>query len=308
MQIQGFLILLFALLVAAMLALDLGVFHRRAHRVSLKESLLWGGLWIALALLFALLICRLMGLRAALQYLTAYTIEKSLSVDNMFVFLLIFEYFAVPPKYQHRVLFWGILGAVLMRGAFIAMGITLLRSFHFMVYVFGAFLIYTGLRVARRKEAQVAPERNPILRAFRKVLPTSTRYHGQRFFFRQGGRLVASPLVVVLLVIESTDIVFALDSIPAVLAITTDPLIVYTSNIFAILGLRALYFALSELMHMFYYLNQGLAAILVFVGAKMVLSRFYHVPVGIALTVVLLILTATMVASYKWHPERFRRR
>ena len=293
----------FNLFVLAMLALDLGVFHRRSHQVTIKEALVWSGVWITLALLFNLGVYQWYGPQAALEFLTGYLIEKSLSIDNIFVFLLIFSYFGVPERYQHKVLFWGILGALVMRAVFIFAGISLIQRFHWIIYIFGAFLILTGIRMITEKDKEIHPEKNPALKLFRRMIPVTGAYQGSHFFVKEGGRHFATPLFVVLLVVETTDVIFAVDSIPAILAITVDPFIVYTSNVFAILGLRALYFALAGVMKLFHHLRYGLSAILVFVGAKMLLADFYKIPVGIALGVVAGILLISVIASLV-HPHR----
>ncbi len=288
----------FNVFVLAMLALDLGVFHRKAHVVKIKEALIWSAVWITLALLFNLGIYFWRGEVAALEFLTGYLLEKSLSVDNVFVFLLIFSYFRVPALCQHKVLFWGILGALIMRAIFIAAGITLIQQFHWVIYVFGAFLIFTGIKMALQKDKEIHPEKNPVIKLFRRLMPVTEDYDEEsRFFVRKAGRLHATPLFVALLVVETTDVIFAVDSIPAILAITNDPFIVYTSNVFAILGLRALYFALAGIMQLFHYLHYGLSAILVFVGAKMLLADIYKIPIGIALGVVAGILLVSVIAS-----------
>jgi tellurite resistance protein TerC len=287
----------FTLFVLAMLALDLGVFHRESHEVRIREAMIWSGVWVALALLFNLGLYYLRGPEPALEFLTGYLIEKSLSVDNIFVFLLIFTYFRVPPRYQHRVLFWGVLGALLMRAILIALGISLIQRFHWVIYVFGAFLILTGVKMALGKDKDIRPERNPALRIFRRFAPVTDEYRDGKFFVKQGGRYFATPLLIALVVVETTDLVFAVDSIPAILAITPDPFIIYTSNVFAILGLRALYFALAGVMRSFHYLHYGLSAILVFVGSKMLLADFYEIPVGVALGVVAGILFISVIAS-----------
>lgn len=289
--------ILFNLFVLAMLALDLGVFHRKAHVVRLKEALGWSVVWICLALLFNLLIYFWLGSETALQFLAGYIIEKSLSVDNLFVFLLIFSYFSVPSVYQHKILFWGILGALIMRAIFIAAGITLIEKFHWMIYLFGGFLIITGIKMAFQKDKELHPEANPVLRLFRRFVPVTDQYHNDHFFVLKEGKRWATPLFVVLLLIETTDVIFAVDSIPAILAVTRDPFIVYTSNVFAILGLRALYFALAGIMQLFHYLHYGLSLILVFVGTKMLISDIYKVPIGIALAVIAGILIVSVIAS-----------
>src|SRR6266571_950335 len=283
--------------VLVMLAVDLGVLHRRAHEVTLKEALVWSGIWIALALLFALGVYSWDGPQPALEFLTGYLIEKSLSVDNIFVFVLIFSYFKVPVRYQHTVLFWGILGALVMRAIFIFAGIALLQRLHWILYVFGALLILTGIKMATEKDKKIHPDKNPVLKLFRRLVSVTEDYHTDHFFVKQVGHYAATPLFIVLLVVETTDVIFAVDSIPAILGITMDPFLVYTSNVFAILGLRALYFALAGVMRLFHYLHYGLSAILVFVGAKMLLADVYKLPVGAALSVVAGILLIAIVAS-----------
>ncbi|HEY3228378.1 MAG TPA: TerC family protein [Roseiflexaceae bacterium] len=280
-----------------MLALDLGVFHRAAHEVSLKEAAIWSAVWIALALSFNLVIYLWRGPEVGLQFFTGYLIEKALSVDNIFVFVLIFAAFGVPAVYQHRVLFYGILGALVMRGVLIGLGTALVSSFHWVLYLFGAFLIVTGIKMARHQTTEVHPGQNPLVRLLRRFFPVTAEYAGQHFFVRRDGRRWATPLLLVLLVVESTDLVFALDSIPAIFAITTDPFIVYTSNVFAILGLRALYFLLAGSVRRFAYLQLGLAAVLVFVGVKMVLADLYKIPIAVSLGVIATILATAIGAS-----------
>ena len=287
----------FILFVFLMLALDLGVFHRKAHVIEIKEALLLSIFWISLAIMFNTGIYLWSGEQKALEFLTGYVIEKALSVDNLFVFLMIFSYFHTPSIYQHKILFWGILGALIMRAIFIATGITLIEKFHVVIYIFGAFLVITGFKMAFQGDKKIEPEKNPLLRYFRKVMPITKNYEEDKFFVKRAGKYFVTPLFVVLLVVESTDILFAVDSIPAILAITTDPFIVYTSNIFAILGLRALYFALARVMPMFYYLNYGLSAILTFVGTKMLISDYYKVPTMISLGVVAGILVIAVIFS-----------
>jgi tellurite resistance protein TerC len=293
----------FGTLVAVMMALDLGVFHRQKHEIKFKEAAAWSAVWIALALAFAGLIAWRRGAHSALEFLTGYIIEESLSVDNLFVFLLVFSYFAVPSHYQHGVLFWGILGAMVFRAIFIIVGVALIERFEWVIYVFGAILIVSGVKMALEKEKEIHPDRNPVLTLFRKLMPITQEYEGGKFFVRREGRTFATPLLLVLLVVETTDLIFAVDSIPAVLAITRDRFIVYTSNIFAILGLRALYFALKGAMDLFHHLHYGLSIILVFVGAKMILSHYVHIPTGIALGVVGGVLMLSVVASLIW-PEK----
>jgi tellurite resistance protein TerC len=299
--------IVFGIMIPVMLVLDLGVFHRTAHAVKIKEALLWSAAWISLALLFDLGIYFLVGPEKALTFLTGYLVEESLSVDNLFVFLIIFTYFSVPAAYQHRVLFWGILGAVFMRGIFIVAGLTLLTRLHWVIYIFGAFLVYTAGRLAfAKEEREIRPEKNPVLRLFRRLVPLTKRYHGQRFLVTGGRHRLATPLLMVLVVIETTDIIFAVDSVPAVLSITQDTFIVYTSNILAVMGLRSLYFALSGVIVKFYYLSYGLAVILAFLGVKMIISDFYKMPVAMSLGVVVGILTIAGLLSVvrrKKHPE-----
>jgi len=289
--------ILFNIFVLAMLALDLGVFHRKAHEVKIKEAVAWSAVWIALALLFNVGVYFWRGPEQAQAFLTGYLIEKSLSVDNIFVFLLIFSYFHVDSIYQHKVLYWGILGALIMRGVFIAAGVTLIQQFHWVIYIFGAFLVLTGIRMALQKHKEIHPERNPVLKLFRRFLPTTDHYVQGKFFVKPNRRILATPLFAVLLVVETTDLIFAADSIPAILAITPDSFIVYTSNVFAILGLRALYFALAGAMRLFHYLHFGLSSILVFIGIKMLLADIYKIPIFIALSVVAGILIISVVVS-----------
>src|SRR5262245_42263755 len=265
----------FFALVAVMLALDLGVFHRKERRISLREALFWSIVWTVIAFFFNYWIYSKFGSEPGIEFLTGYVIERSLSFDNIFVFVVIFNYFAVPAEYQHRVLFWGILGALLSRGVFIFAGTGLLSRFEWLIYVFGAFLVYTGFKVLAQKETEVEPEKNPVVQLFKRFTPLTDRYHGKRFLVREAGKLLATPLMLVLVVVESTDIVFAVDSIPAVLGITRDPFVVFTSNIFAILGLRALYFLLASLMHKFRYLSYGLGLVLAFVGVKILFYDFF---------------------------------
>ncbi len=286
----------FLLFILAMLVLDLKVFQRQSHKITVRESLLWTLFWIILALTFNAGIWHFQGSQKALEFLTGYLIEKSLSVDNIFVFLLIFSYFKVKPEYQHRVLFFGILGALIMRAIFILAGITLIENLHWVIYLFGAFLIFIGIRMAFEKEKEVHPEENPLLKLFQRFFPVSKTMHGEKFWIRDKGRLTATPLLIVVIVVESTDLVFAVDSIPAIFSITLDPFIVYTSNVFAILGLRALYFAVAGIMDMFHYLHYGLSLILVFVGIKMLTAEFFPIPTWAALAVVggLLLLSALL--------------
>ena len=300
MEITIWFWLAFNVFVLAMLALDLGVFHRHAHVVSLREAGAWSAVWVALALLFNLGLYAAWGTEPALQFLTGYLIEKSLSVDNIFVFVMLFTYFAVPAQYQHRVLFWGILGALVMRGLFIWAGAFVLQQFHWVIYVFGGILVLTGIKMARRMEAY-DPSKNPLLKLARRVLPLTDRYHGQRFWVRENARWVATPLFLVLLLVEMTDLVFAIDSIPAIFAVTQEPFLVYTANVFAILGLRSMYFLLAGVVHRFVYLKYGLATVLVFVGVKMMLVDLYEIPTTVSLAVVALTI-GTSIAWSLWRP------
>ncbi len=292
----GWLAVLAAILV--MLAVDLFA-HRREHVVSLREAAVWSAVWVTLGMGFGLLIWRFYGAEAGGQYFAGYLIEKSLAVDNVFVFALIFTAFAVPRQYQHRVLFYGLLGALVFRAIFIAGGAALLERFHWILYVFGAFLVLTGWKMLRHRNEHADPMRSRTLRLVRRWVPSTDEYHGQKFWIRQGHRWVATPLFLVLVLVETTDIVFAVDSIPAIFAVTQEPFLVFTSNAFAILGLRAMYFLLADLMHRFVYLKVGLAAILVFVGAKMLLLDVYKVPTFLSLTVIALCITTAVVASLR---------
>jgi TerC family integral membrane protein len=288
----------FNVFVLAMLALDLGVFHRKAHVVAFKESIAWSVVWVALALLFNGAIWYFAGAQKALEFFTGYVIEKSLSVDNVFVFAMLFSYFAVPPLYQHKVLFWGILGALAMRAVMIALGAALIAQFSWIIYVFGAFLVLTGIKMAVKREEAIHPERNPMVRAFKRLMPVTSDYRQDRFFVAERGVRHATPLFVVLLLVEVSDLIFAVDSIPAIFAVTTDPFIVYTSNVFAILGLRSLYFALAGVMDKFHYLKIGLGVVLAFVGVKMLLAHSpYKLDTLLSLGVVVGILAISVVAS-----------
>ncbi len=306
--------------VLLVLALDLGVFHRQAHKVEMKEALIWSAVWIGIALLFNLGLFMFWdriqpgsvytNQEAGFAFLAGYLIEKALSVDNIFVFLLIFGYFAVPEKYQHRVLFYGIIGALIFRALFIAAGAALLERFFWMMIIFGVFLIFTGIKMVLVKDKKMDPEKNPIVRLFRKIMPVTPEYHGQKFFTRINGKMWATPLFLVLLMVEVTDVIFAVDSIPAIFAITSDPFLVFTSNVFAILGLRALFFALAGLMQMFHYLSYGLAAILVFVGGKMLygyaekalIPEWPKFPVVLSLSIIIGILGFAIIMSLKRPP------
>ena len=289
--------ILFNVFVLGLLALDLGVFHRKDHAVGIKEASIWTVVWISISLLFNLGIYFYAGPEPALQFLTGYLIEKSLSVDNIFVFVMLFSYFNVPVIYQHRVLFWGIIGALIMRGALIGVGAFLIAQFHWVIYIFGAFLIFTGIRMAVQKDEHVDVEANGVVKLLRRVMPVTTNYHGHDFFVRNAGKLFATPLFVVLLIVETTDLIFALDSIPAIFAVTRDPFLVYTSNVFAILGLRSLYFLLAEVVTKFRFLKLGLSAILVFVGVKMLIVDIFHIPIVLSLGVIASILAISIIAS-----------
>ena len=290
----------FNVFVLALLALDLGVFHRKSHVVSVKEAAGWTAIWVALAVAFGTGVYFWSGGEKALEFFTGYLIEYSLSIDNIFIFVLLFTYFAVPAAYQHRVLFWGILGALIMRGILIVVGAALIEQFHWIIYVFGTFLIFTGIRMGLHSndEEEVHPDGNILVRLFRRIMPVTRESHGAKFFVREAGRLAATPLFLVLLIVESTDLIFAVDSIPAIFAVSHDPFIVYTSNVFAILGLRSLYFMLSGVMDKFYYLKTGLAVVLTFVGVKMLLTdTAYKIPIGVSLGVIAGVLGIAVIAS-----------
>jgi len=288
--------ILFNLFVVVMLALDLGVLNRRAHPVGFREALGWSAMWIVLALSFAVVVYFWHGKKESLEFVTGYVIELSLSIDNLFVFLVLFRYFRVPPEHQHKVLFWGILGALVMRGAFILAGVSLIRRFEWITYLFGLLLIYSGLKLLRQGEKEIDPGKNPVLRLFWSWMPVTQAYEDGQFWVRRDG-LYATPLLVVLLMVETTDVLFAVDSIPAILAITLNAFIVYTSNVFAILGLRSMYFALAGVMDLFQYLHYGLSVVLIFIGAKMLASHYYHIPTGAALGVVLGVLGIAVLLS-----------
>ena len=302
MEITIWFWLAFNAFVLVMLALDLGVFHRKAHEVSFREAATWSVVWVTLALAFNAAIWWFWGADRGLEFLTGYLIEKSLSVDNIFVFVMLFTFFGVPTQYQHRLLFWGILGALVMRGAFIATGAYMLQQFHWVIYLFGGILVLTGIKMARRVEAY-DPTQNPVLKLARRVLPLTPQYHGQRFWVKDAGRWVATPLFLVLLLVEVTDLVFAIDSIPAIFAVTQEPFLVYTANVFAILGLRSMYFLLAGVVHRFVYLKYGLAAVLVFVGAKMMLVDVYQLPVTVSLAVVGTLIGASIGVSLLVTPK-----
>ena len=293
----------FTVFVLALLALDLGVFHRRPHAVSIREALIWSTVWIGLAAVFNVVVYAWFGASRGLEFLTGYVIEKALAVDNIFVFAVIFSYFAVPAIYQHRVLFWGILGALLLRAVFILVGAVLLQKFHWILYVFGAFLIFTGFKLLVQKDTEVHPERNPLFRLFKRMIPSVPEYQGGRFFVVKDQKRYATPLLLVLISVEFTDVVFALDSIPAIFAVTSDPFIVYTSNVFAILGLRSMYFLLAGVIHKFHYLRIGLALVLGFVGVKMVIADIYKLPIALSLAVIAVLIIGSVLLSL-WRAEK----
>ena len=293
---------LFNLFVLVMLVLDLGVFHRNSHTIGFREALRGSAMWVGLAIVFAVLVYLWHGRTATLEFITGYVIELSLSVDNLFVFLLIFRFFKVPGEQQHKVLFWGILGALLMRGVFILVGVNLMRRFEWIAYFFGALLIYSGIKLFTQKEMEIHPEKNPVLKIFRRIMPVTENYEGGKFFVKRVRRY-ATPLLIVLLVVETTDLIFAVDSIPAILAITLDAFIVYTSNVFAILGLRSMYFALAGMMQLFHYLHYGLSIVLILVGAKMIAGHFYQIPTAITLGIVAGVLAISVLASVL-HPQK----
>ena len=289
----------FVVLILLLLALDLFVFHREAHEVSFREATKFSIFWISLGLAFGGVVWAWFGHEAGAEYLAGYLIEKSLSVDNIFVFAMLMSYFSVPAPVQHRVLFWGVLGALVFRALFIAAGAVLLESFHFTIYVFGAFLVFTGLRMARHTDLEVNPEHNPLFRFVRRVVPSTSDYRGERFFVRESGRRLATPLLAVLVAIESTDILFAVDSIPAIFAVTDEPFIVFTSNAFAILGLRALYFLLADMMSRFVYLKIGLSLVLIWVGVKMLVSEVWEIPIALSLGVIATLIGGSVILSMR---------
>jgi tellurite resistance protein TerC len=289
---------IFNVFVLGMLALDLGVFHRTSHEVSIREAVTWTFVWIGLALSFNGLLWFWMGPTPAMEFLTGYLIEKALSIDNIFVFVMIFSYFQVPKQYQHRVLFWGVLGALLMRGVLIVVGSALIARFHWIIYLFGGFLVFTGIKMALQQSEEIHPDQNPLVRLVRTLMPVSGEYQGDRFVVKQAGKWVATPLLLVLIMAEFSDLIFAFDSIPAIFAVTTDAFLVYTSNVFAILGLRALYFLLAGVVDQFRYLKLGLSAVLIFVGMKMLLGAIQiHIPIPISLGIILGLVAIAVIAS-----------
>jgi tellurite resistance protein TerC len=287
----------FVVIILLLLTVDLGVFHRKPHEVKIKEALIWSAVWVSLAFIFNYGIYIFLGKEKALEFLTGYLIEKSLSIDNLFVFIMLFRIFDVHPKYQHKVLFWGILGALIMRAVFIFAGVALIIKFHWIIYIFGAFLVYTGIKMLFHKNEKIETDNNALVKFFKKIFPVSENFHDDKFFVRINAKSLVTPLFIVLLVVEFTDLIFAVDSIPAILAISDDTFIIFTSNVFAILGLRALYFALAGITKYFYYLKYGLSAILIFVGVKMVIVGFYKIPIGYSLLTILGILVGSVILS-----------
>ncbi len=304
MYIDLWMWLVFTVVVLGLLLLDLTVFHRHAHVVSKKEAALWSILWVGLAMLFNITIYFFYGKERALEFFAGYLIEKSLSVDNIFVFLLLFSYFSVPEIYRHRVLFWGILGVLVMRGFFIGIGAALLHHFHWVIYIFGAFLVFTGIRMLAREDGHTDPGNNPALKLLRRFMPITQGYEGQRFIVWRDGRRFATPLLVVLITVETTDLVFAIDSIPAIFAVTNEPFIVYTSNVFAVLGLRAQFFLVVGVLELFVYLRYGLGCVLSFVGVKMLLADIYKIPIGASLGIIAGILGISIAASFLFPPKQ----
>lgn len=294
----------FILFIIIMLAIDLGVFNKKTHAVSIKEAIIWSIVWVTLALIFNVGVYIYAGPQKAFEFLTGYVIEKSLSIDNIFVFVLIFSYFKVPAEYQHKVLFWGVFGALVLRAVFIFAGVALIEQFHWIIYVFGAFLVLTGIKMITDKEKKFEPENNPMMKLAKKWFNFVDDYRGSSFFIKNGGKLFATPLFLVLVFIETTDLIFAVDSIPAILAISNDTFIIFTSNVFAILGLRALYFALAGIIEKFKYLSYGLAIVLVFVGIKMLISGFFKIPILVSLGVIVAVISISVIMSYLYNPVK----
>jgi tellurite resistance protein TerC len=290
----------FIVVILFLLSIDLGIFHRRAHAVSFREAFCWTIVWVVLSLSFGLWIYKFFGKQYGLEFYAGYLIEYALSVDNVFVFIIIFSYFAVPSKLHHRVLFWGIIGALVMRASFIVIGAALISAFHWVLYLFGIFLVFTGIKLLRQGDTEVEPERNPVVKLFRRAVPMTADYRSGKFFVRELGKFMATPLALVLVTVEATDLVFATDSIPAIFGVTKDPFIVYTSNVCAILGLRSLYFLLAAVVSRFAYLGTGLGIVLIFIGAKMLVSGFFVIPIGISLGVVAAILACAIICSIIW--------
>jgi tellurite resistance protein TerC len=294
----------FIAVVLFLLSIDLGVFQRNAHEVSVREATCWSIVWVVLSLSFGIWVYHTFGKQYGLEFLTGYLIEYSLSVDNIFVFILIFSYFGVPAKLHHRVLFWGILGALLMRAAFIVAGAALISAFHWVIYIFGAFLVYTGAKILKQGDTEVEPARNPVVKLFKRFIPMASGYESERFFVKHKGMYAATPLALVLVTVEATDVVFATDSIPAIFGITRDPFIVYTSNVCAILGLRSMYFLLAAVIRRFAYLGTGLGIVLMFIGIKMLIGGVYQIPIGLSLSIVASILIGAIVVSILWPPQK----
>jgi len=292
----------FLIVVILLLSLDLGLFHRKAHSVGMREALVWTITWVSLSLLFGAYLYTHRGHQKGLEFFTGYLIEYALSVDNVFVFIVLFNYFAVPARLHHRVLFWGILGALIMRATFILVGAALLEAFHWIIYVFGAFLVFTGWKILRQEATEIDPDRNPVVRLFQRFVPLVSGYESEHFFVKKAGRRFATPLALVLVTVETTDLVFAVDSIPAIFAVSRDPFIVYTSNVCAILGLRSMYFLLAAVMGRFVYLSTGLGIVLIFVGAKMLVSHYYTIPIGLSLAIVAAVLIGSVVISLLFPP------
>jgi tellurite resistance protein TerC len=294
----------FSLFIFTMLSLDLGLFNRKAHTIKYREAWIWSGVWVTLAMIFAAIVFKYLGSQRGFEFLTGYLIELSLSVDNLFVFLLIFSYFKVPARFQHRVLFWGVMGALIMRLTMIFVGAALINRFHWIIYIFGAFLVYTGIKMFRQEEIEIHPDQNPLVRVVTRFLPITRHYEEEKFFTRENGKLTGTLLLLVLMVVEVTDLVFAVDSIPAIFAVTTNTFIVYTSNVFAILGLRSMYFLLAGVVEKFRYLRFGLAIVLTFIGLKMLLGAVgFHIPIKISLVFVAVVLVGSVVASLVMSPE-----
>lgn len=287
----------FNVFIILMLALDLGVFQRNPHKIKVKEALIWSAVWVILALIFNVFIYYDMGEQKALEFFTGYLLERSLSVDNIFVFVLLFSYFKVPALYQHKVLFWGVLGALILRAILIGLGSLMVAKFGWIIYIFGGFLLFTGFKMAFQTDKEIEPENNIIIRTFKKLFPVTHEYHDGKFIVKINKKNYATPLLVVLVAVEFADLVFAFDSIPAIFAVTTDPFIIYTSNIFAILGLRTLYFAIASIMHKFHYLKIGLSLILIFIGFKMLIIDLYKIPIVFSLSIIAIILVASIIYS-----------
>ncbi len=296
--------ILFNVFVLLMLAFDLGIVNRKSHDISVKAALTWTLIWVLLALIFNVIIYYWKGRQQALEFFTGYLVEKALSIDNIFVFIMVFSYFGIPPRFQHKVLFWGIIGALILRVIFIFTGVALIEKFHITIYLFGAILIYTGIKMFNPAKGIKDPAKNPAVRFVRKILPVTPELHEDKFFTKQEGKNFVTPLFLVLIVIETTDLIFAVDSIPAILAITQDQFIVYTSNVFAILGLRSLYFALAGIVHRFWLLSYGLAVVLIFVGIKMILVDFYKIPIEWSLVFIACIITVSVILSLKINPKK----